>query len=316
MATSADTRAVIAAAEQAAAAGDYAVAERHLRDAAGLQEAEWGPVHPDLANTLNNLGVACERAGKLDEAEAAYRRAYQIAVRALAPGDPLVARSADNLRDFCAARGIPFDLPVPREPPRMAAPAGITPEPAVASVSAPARRSSAIPALALLLAALAGLWWWFGREIPRTEDSAAVSAPPTAVVPPASPADVVETPPAAPAPLAPVVPAGDSDRVVRASVCATFSARGTEWSCEPVGASAPPGRSLVFYTRVRSARATTIEHLWFDGDTLHQRVELAIAANPGAGYRTYSRATVTPGEWRVELREDGIMLRDVSFSVR
>lgn len=315
MATSADARAVIAAAEQAAAAGDYALAERHLRDAAALQEAEWGPVHPDLANTLNNLGVACERAGRLDDAEAAYRRAYQIAVRALAPGDPLVARSADNLRDFCAARGSPFDLDVLREPPRVAPPA-TKPEPTEGFVSAPARRSFAIPALVLLLAALAGLWWWLGRALPGTEDSVVVSAPPAAVVPSSPPADVLESPPAEPAPPKPVVPAGDDDRVVTASVCASFSTQGTEWSCEPIGVSVPAGRSLVFYTRVRSARATTIEHLWFDGDTLHQRVELPIAANPGAGYRTYSRATVTAGAWRVELREEGVLLRDVSFSVR
>ena len=31
-----------------------------LRQAARLQEASLGPRHPDLANTLNNLGIVCE----------------------------------------------------------------------------------------------------------------------------------------------------------------------------------------------------------------------------------------------------------------
>ena len=55
-----EPRSVVDAAEQAAAAGDYASAERLLRQAALLQEASLGPLHPDLANTLNNLGVVCE----------------------------------------------------------------------------------------------------------------------------------------------------------------------------------------------------------------------------------------------------------------
>ena len=64
-----DPQAVIAAAEQAALAGDYAAAERLLREAAALQEASLGPLHPELANTLNNLGVVYEVTEKPDEAE-------------------------------------------------------------------------------------------------------------------------------------------------------------------------------------------------------------------------------------------------------
>jgi len=48
---------VVDEAQRAAAAGDYASAERLLREAAQLQETQFGPLHPDLANTLNNLGV-------------------------------------------------------------------------------------------------------------------------------------------------------------------------------------------------------------------------------------------------------------------
>lgn len=113
MADEFDADAAIAAAETAAGAGDFALAEQHLREAAALQAAALGPAHPDLANTLNNLGVACEQAGKLDEAEAAYRRAHDIAVAALPPDHPLLVRSTENLRDFCAARGRAFDGPAP-----------------------------------------------------------------------------------------------------------------------------------------------------------------------------------------------------------
>ena len=77
---------------------------------------------------------------------------------------------------------------------------------------------------------------------------------------------------------------------------------------------------MFFYTQVKSATPTTIEHRWYQGNRLRQAVQLRIQANPGAGYRTYSR-TVISGEpvdgWRVELRSaDGAVLREVRFTVR
>jgi len=54
---------MIDAAQQAAAAGDYAASERLLRDAAATQEATLGSSHPDLAITLNNLAFVCEQTG-------------------------------------------------------------------------------------------------------------------------------------------------------------------------------------------------------------------------------------------------------------
>jgi hypothetical protein len=46
-------------------------------------------------------------------------------------------------------------------------------------------------------------------------------------------------------------------------------------------------------------------------------VDLTIRANPGDGYRTFSRNTVVSGEWRVELRtRDGVLLHEERFSVR
>ena len=44
---------------------------------------------------------------------------------------------------------------------------------------------------------------------------------------------------------------------------------------------------MFFYTQLKSATATTIEHRWYQGDRLRRAVQLRIEANPGAGYRTY-----------------------------
>ena len=80
---------IISEAEQATSAGDHAAAERALRLALKLQEAHLGPVHSDVANTLNDLGVVCDILGRPDEAEFLYRRALGIARRTLAAGSPL-----------------------------------------------------------------------------------------------------------------------------------------------------------------------------------------------------------------------------------
>jgi hypothetical protein len=66
-------------------------------------------MHAELASILNNLGVVYERLDRPDKAEACYRRAYAIAKASLPPGDPGIELSATNLREFCEARGIPFE---------------------------------------------------------------------------------------------------------------------------------------------------------------------------------------------------------------
>ena len=52
---------------------------------------------------------------------------------------------------------------------------------------------------------------------------------------------------------------------------------------------------VVFYTRLKAPADTAVEHRWLRGDRLQQKMTLRIRANPGAGYRTYSRATVGAG---------------------
>ena len=106
--------------------------------------------------------------------------------------------------------------------------------------------------------------------------------------------------------------------VADARVCRRFSPTGSgEWRCDRAGSSVAPG-SLVYYTRIKAATATTVEHRWYHRDDLQQRVVLDVAANSTAGYRTYSRLAVTaPGMWRVELRtSSGTLLHEERFNVR
>ena len=103
---------------------------------------------------------------------------------------------------------------------------------------------------------------------------------------------------------------------VAIQLCRTFSTSGGSWRCDPIGSSAAPG-PLVLYTRIRSPRDTVVVHRWYRGDTLRQSVSLTIRANATEGFRTYSRQTVTNGDWRVEVRSaDGNVLHEQRFAVR
>ena len=106
-----DAGRMLEVAEQAAIADDLASADELLRGAARIQEAELGPLHPDLANTLNNLAIVAEKTGRLGDAETFYRRAVAIASASLPVDHPMIAASRENLEDFCRARGVPIDTP-------------------------------------------------------------------------------------------------------------------------------------------------------------------------------------------------------------
>jgi len=349
-----DLRSAFEAAEQAAAAGDYMAAERHLSGAASQQEASLGPLHPDLANTLNNLGVVYETIDRPADAERCYRRAYSIAVASLEPDHPFVATSEKNLRDFCEARGKSFELPTPLPavvpPPEpapvpAAAPPELSSEPPRERPVTSASRVRAVGVLGVIvIAALIAARLWLSpnepvepaQEVatpPPLERAAPISEPPAAKPidePPAKP--VPERPAAAPRRVAPR-PASTSERPVavagnrrtappvsagptmaEANVCSELSTR--EWRCNPVSSSADSGQ-LFFYTRVKSPTDTTVEHRWYHGNRLHRRVGLRVQANQRSGYRTYSRTAVNAGDWRVELRSrDGAVLHEERFVVR
>src|SRR5688572_5386062 len=342
-----EARSIVENAEQAAAAGNYDAAEQLLREAAALQEQTLGPNHPDLANTLNNLGIVCEVTDNPIDAEHYFRRAYAIATAALPPDHPIVATSRKNLHDFCSARGRPAELPP--SPPAVAAwleaPAPATP-PRELSPSATKqdmtpiarKRSLGLPALgalsgvAVLIVILLMARPWDGpAEQPtlRSEQEIAPARETPSPKPTSPPAEPIarEQPTAKPTPptrseadavnATPTPPVRSSTipTVVTAQLCTALK----EWRCEAADSPVPPG-PMFFYTQLKSATATTIEHRWYQGDRLHRAVQLRIQANPGAGYRTFSRNTISSdrdGDWRVELRSaDGTVLREERFTVR
>jgi len=144
----------------------------------------------------------------------------------------------------------------------------------------------------------------------------ASTAPRAASAPPPAPRAAERPVAAAPEPPATTAP-GSPITVVTSELCRTLTT-GSVWQCAPASGILAPG-PVVFYTRVASPRDTIIEHRWYRGDELYQRVPLRIRANP-AGYRTYSRTGITAersGAWKVELRtQDGVLLDEKAFAVQ
>ncbi len=70
-----------------------------------LQEASLGPLHPDLANTLNNLGVVCEITGNAADAERHFRRAWEIATATLEPDQSVRRHESKEPRGFLQRSG-------------------------------------------------------------------------------------------------------------------------------------------------------------------------------------------------------------------
>jgi hypothetical protein len=331
-----EARSIIESAEQAAAAGNYASAEHFLREAAALQEETLGRHHPDLANTLNNLGVVCEMTDNPIDAEHYFRRAYTIATATLPPDHPFVATSRKNLHDFCMARGRPVELP-PSPPavaawldaPESAAPVressrsvkkqDVTPIPRKRFVHPLALGALSGVALLIVILTVARPW---GSPVEQTNQTPATGprtppaeplARPQQTATPTQPSrgedDAVDARSGTPARPA-VMPT-----VATAQLCTALR----NWRCEAADSQVPPG-PMFFYTQVKSATATTIEHRWYQGDLMRRVVQLRIEANPGAGYRTYSRNTIgseRAGDWRVELRSlNGVVLHEERFTVR
>jgi hypothetical protein len=329
-----EARSIIESAEQAAAAGNYASAENLLREAAALQEQTLGPHHPDLANTLNNLGVVCEMADNPIDAEHYFRRAHTIATATLAPDHPFVVTSRKNLHDFCAARGRPAELrpsppsvaawleaPAPRAaPPPESLPSAkkqdVTPNPRTRSLRPFALGTVSGVALLIVILMIAGHRRRGDEETPAPKPTPPPAEPitrPQPITKPIQPtrreADAVSARPTTP------TKSSAMPTVVTAQLCTGL----TTWRCAAADSHVPPG-TMFFYTQVKSATATTIEHRWYQGDRLRQAVQLRIQPNPGAGYRTYSRTTISServGDWRVELRSaDGAVLHEERFTVR
>ena len=61
--------------------------------------------HPDTASCYNNLAVALSDQGKYAEAEAMYRRALAIHLKALGEGHPEIVMSYNNLAETLRDQG-------------------------------------------------------------------------------------------------------------------------------------------------------------------------------------------------------------------
>ncbi len=77
-----------AAAELSYAFGEFPESEHLLTQVLKIQEKLLGPEHPELAQTLNNLGVLRHTQGRYAEAEAFYRWALEICEAHLGLEDP------------------------------------------------------------------------------------------------------------------------------------------------------------------------------------------------------------------------------------
>lgn len=71
--------------------------EALFKEALAIQEKRLGPDDPEVAMTLNNLGIVYGYGGELDKAETIFQRALKIREAALGPGHPDVAMTINNL---------------------------------------------------------------------------------------------------------------------------------------------------------------------------------------------------------------------------
>ncbi len=314
-------------AEHAAIDGDFLSADELLRDAARIQEAELGPLHPDLANTLNNLAIVAEKTGRSGDAETFYRRAVAIVVASLPADHPMVEEARQNLEAFCREHALPIAA-APAMTPSVQEPAPTVSPPQLPAPDKSSRRLEwvAIGAIVLVTAAVLLKRPW-SSPTPSVAVPAATRAAEPAPPPLAMPAPIEHTQPPKAVPRGdardvadrPTVSAPSSSAIslTLAQLCQAFSTSGSTWRCDAPGDSVAPG-AIVLYTRVRSSRDSAVVHRWYHEDVLQQAVKLTIRANASEGYRTYSRQTVDGvGNWRVEVRSaDGDLLHEAHFVVR
>jgi hypothetical protein len=330
----ADIQSLMERAEASAHAGDFVAAEESLRLAVELQERTLGASSPEVASTLNNLGIVYERLNRPEDAEASYRKSFAIAKAAFDHDHPLVETSATNLREFCDARGIPFEQPTPAVVSPSAALPAAMPDlkarptvPAAASASrGPLLIGAAVVALAIIAMAIVA-----SRRSASPVPSGPPAVPPAAQVAEPAPAPAAVTPetakPAPPSAAAASAPAPSTPaprqtaapiavEVIDAHLCQSLDVE-SNWRCNPLPESTGGG-PVFFVTRVKAERDTSVEHRWYRNDKLIQSVSLTVRAT-GSGYRTYSRTTTgadRAGTWRVELRGPaGTVLAQKTFTV-
>jgi len=221
-------------------------------------------------------------------------------------------------------------------PPRKPTEATRTASP-VSQLSPPSSRPTTAIAMGAVILLAFGTWW-FGfrqpsRPVPPSTPRVETPAPREQAPPPANAAAgpaPIPAPPETPAPtekpaiaappvkrVAPETTARGDVSVAEAKLCRSLTT--SNWTCTPATSPSAPG-AFFFYTKVKSARDTTVQHRWLMDGRLVRSIDLRIKANPGAGYRTYSRNTVSGGrrsDWTIELRDaGGALLHEERFTVQ
>ena len=78
-----------------------AEAEPLMRRALAIDEKSFGPEHPNVAISLNNLAQLLQATNRLAEAEPLMRRALAIDEKSFGPEHPNVARASTTWRRCC-----------------------------------------------------------------------------------------------------------------------------------------------------------------------------------------------------------------------
>ena len=77
--------------------GRYAEAAKVAEEALTVAEKTFGPEHPDVATSLNNLAELYRAQGKYAEAEPLYKRSLAIREKVLGSNHPDVATTCENM---------------------------------------------------------------------------------------------------------------------------------------------------------------------------------------------------------------------------
>jgi CHAT domain-containing protein/Tfp pilus assembly protein PilF len=85
--------------------GKFGEAVSVAEQALALREKALGPMHPDIATSLNDFALCYKAQGEYPKAEPLYSRALDIREKALGPMHPLVATSLNNLAGLYQAQG-------------------------------------------------------------------------------------------------------------------------------------------------------------------------------------------------------------------
>lgn len=309
-----------------------------------------GPAHEALAHeALGNLRDFCRAFGR--PLERAADAPADDPLAAFAPGPPEGPPAAATPP---VPVPVPATLPRARRAPSSRPEAGTTPPTTRRPPDRPSGRRPAVVAASVVLAlgvVLLG-WWRVGGtsgDAPASVTArpaggvapgqAETARPPTPARPDgeaAAPADAAPALPSttgeaglvAPAPEAgtsaapaaapsPSRPGDAAPVAVRtADLCDQLETSGGAWRCRPAASPHRPGR-VTYYTRIASPSATTVRHRWSRDGRVLRTATLDIAANPSAGYRTFSRQTVSAGRWTVALVDaEGTVLHEAHLDVR